>query len=249
MRKNIQLHIPKPCHEDWDTMTPIEKGRFCSGCQKQVVDFTVMSDEQLVAFFRKQPNNVCGRFLNDQLNRSIEIPRKRIPWIKYFFQFALPAVFVTSKGYAQGGVKKSERNVISNCSVKHHSRQFLPKTALLENHKIIRGVVVNEVYENIPFATVLIKGTSSLTVADSAGHFELLYRGEEEKLVLVSSRINFRETEVVIEVKNSEQLTTIVMQENIQTLDAVIVELTVRGSCRVVLGGIRTTFTRVDEMS
>jgi hypothetical protein len=25
MRKHIQLNIPKPCHENWDQMTPVDK--------------------------------------------------------------------------------------------------------------------------------------------------------------------------------------------------------------------------------
>ncbi len=250
MRKKIQLHISQPCNENWDKMTPVEKGRFCSGCQKQVVDFTGMSNEQLVAFFRKQPANVCGRFLHDQLGRNIEIPRRRIPWVKYFFQFALPAIFVTSKGYSQGFVKKLERPSMLNSAIKQPSCKFSPETALLDRHKIIRGLVVNKSNESIPFATVLIKGTTSLTVADSSGHFELLYRGVEDKLVLVSSRINFKENELIIDLKNSEQPTTIVMQENIQTLDAVIVESTIMGALTsVVVGGVSMTSRVVEEIN
>lgn len=27
--KKVNLHIPEPCHEDWDQMTPAERGHFC----------------------------------------------------------------------------------------------------------------------------------------------------------------------------------------------------------------------------
>ncbi|WP_452603321.1 hypothetical protein [Pontimicrobium sp. MEBiC06410] len=34
MRKAIQLSIPKSCHENWDAMTPKDKGRHCKVCEK-----------------------------------------------------------------------------------------------------------------------------------------------------------------------------------------------------------------------
>jgi hypothetical protein len=80
MSKNIQLTIPKPCHENWDAMTPVEKGRFCGSCQKQVVDFSTMSDRQIAEFFKKpSTGSVCGRFMSDQLDRDIELPKKEFP--------------------------------------------------------------------------------------------------------------------------------------------------------------------------
>lgn len=98
MSKNIQLTIPKPCHENWDAMTPVEKGRFCGSCQKQVVDFSTMSDRQIAEFFKKpSTGSVCGRFMSDQLDRDIELPKKRIPWFRYFFSFALPASILSLK--------------------------------------------------------------------------------------------------------------------------------------------------------
>jgi hypothetical protein len=56
--------------------------------------------------------------MEDQLNKEIEIPRKRIPWVKYFLQFLLPAFFVSYKAHAQGKVKvkTKDEKIISNCS-------------------------------------------------------------------------------------------------------------------------------------
>src|SRR5687767_10861683 len=111
MSKHIQLSIADPCHENWDTMTTAEQGRFCASCQKQVVDFTNMSDAQLAAFFKKPSNESgCGHFYQHQLDRNIEIPKKRIPWLRYFFQFALPAFFASTRATAQGSINVEKAN-------------------------------------------------------------------------------------------------------------------------------------------
>ena len=72
--KAIQITLPEPCHEDWDEMTPVERGRFCSRCQKTVIDFTKWTDEALLNFFLKDKNKTCGRFTTFQLDRNITVP-------------------------------------------------------------------------------------------------------------------------------------------------------------------------------
>lgn len=111
--KKFQLHVPEPCHEDWNEMTPEAQGKFCGACKKSVVDFTGMSDGQVAEFFKKATGSVCGRFHEDQLDRDISIPRKRIPWINYFFQITLPAFLLTMKATAQG---KATVSVPSACT-------------------------------------------------------------------------------------------------------------------------------------
>jgi hypothetical protein len=37
------VHIPKPCHEDWERMSPNQRGRHCAVCDKTVVDVTRMT--------------------------------------------------------------------------------------------------------------------------------------------------------------------------------------------------------------
>src|SRR5688572_26999961 len=144
--KKIQVQIAEPCHEDWDKMTPDEKGRFCGSCQKTVVDFTGMSDEQVFSFFRKpSTGQVCGRFHTDQLNRDFSLPQKRMPWLKYVFQFAIP-IFLTSMkcGATQGKVV-----------VKEELEYVMPG----EYVKVIKGRFTN--WQKIPlsFSTVKVKGT------------------------------------------------------------------------------------------
>jgi len=168
MRKHIQLNIPRPCHENWDQMTPVDKGRFCGSCQKQVVDFTTMNDSQLVAFFRKpSTGSACGRFMQDQLDRSIDIPKKRIPWVKYFFQFALPAFLISSKAAAQGKVI-----VAGNTGIVYDSKiDKAKKIAPVEVEKRIRGRVIDDNGEGIAYASVLLKGTTIGVATDSTGSF------------------------------------------------------------------------------
>ena len=75
MKKAIRISIPEPCHEDWNKMTPTEKGKFCAVCTKEVFDFSKSTDEELVKLAHAG-NNLCGRFRADQLEREIKLERK-----------------------------------------------------------------------------------------------------------------------------------------------------------------------------
>ena len=76
MATKIKINIPSPCHENWQAMTKVEKGRFCSSCQKKVHDFTNATDTQIIAAIDRN-DNLCGRFLKSQLDRTIEKPNQK----------------------------------------------------------------------------------------------------------------------------------------------------------------------------
>lgn len=76
MSNKINISIPEPCHENWQKMTPLKKGRFCDSCQKQVSDFTKSSDSEILRKFNSEKNS-CGRFLKTQLERDIVAQKKK----------------------------------------------------------------------------------------------------------------------------------------------------------------------------
>jgi protocatechuate 3,4-dioxygenase beta subunit len=100
MKKDISIYIPEPCHEDWRQMSPTDKGRFCQSCAKQVVDFSVMSDQQILNYMATASGGVCGRFGNDQLQRplqTIKKPMKKTWWVAV----VMPVMMVFERASAQ----------------------------------------------------------------------------------------------------------------------------------------------------
>jgi hypothetical protein len=45
--KNATIQI-QPYHENWDNMSPTDKGRLCAKCDKIVCDATQLDDSQLL---------------------------------------------------------------------------------------------------------------------------------------------------------------------------------------------------------
>lgn len=88
--KNIQ--IPNPCSENWEIMSPQEKGRFCSVCSKCVIDFTHKQPEEINQIFIENRNtSICGRFYSHQLsdnkaNKADLIKDRFFTYIPSYFQ-------------------------------------------------------------------------------------------------------------------------------------------------------------------
>ncbi len=251
MSKHIQLSIADPCHENWDEMTQAEKGRFCASCQKQVIDFTNMSDSQLATFFKKPAGgSVCGRFYHDQLERDIEIPRKRIPWVKYFFQFALPAFLVSMKATAQGKVKAK---ITAVASVKPSCNMIRGEVDVFErkiftgdtvtagikkndkvsvtNAKNISGKVINENGDPVPFASVMIKGTKIGIMSDSIGNFKIENLVLQGDIILQISSVGYDAREMLINPTDTAKI--LLIQLNQRLMGEVVITNHVMGALKV----------------
>lgn len=95
MTPNV-YHIPKPCHEDWDQMSPTEKGAFCGSCKKEVLDFTDSSNSDIRVALTSA-TNPCVRIDSQKLDELNFLEwfnylslRKQL---KYAFLFACFIVF------------------------------------------------------------------------------------------------------------------------------------------------------------
>ncbi len=235
MGKYLNIEIPQSCHENWNAMQPNAQGRHCLSCAKTVVDFTVMTDTELINFFSTKKDNVCGRFIAEQLNRDILIPKKKINWVKYFFQFALPAFLLSikpsSKIFGQQQktqatiepIKRVNTNILPEKTISKDTLVRLQQNSKIADENIVfrvggavsyksfkrmkgiilSGNVVNESGQPIPYASVLIKGTTIGTACDENGIFNLYVPNKSKELVV--SSVGMEQKEVAIKSINKSE--------------------------------------------
>ena len=150
MNSKFKITIPKPCHENWNTMTPKEKGRFCSSCSKVVVDFTKKSSEEIQDYIVENKNQrVCGHFYKKQLD-SIVI---EIPQVTFKQQLSFQKLFVLALFFVMGttlfscqykdGKKQKIENVILVDTIKKVEKE-------IETHKIERDTTSNTIKKTVP---------------------------------------------------------------------------------------------------
>lgn len=163
---NIQIKIYRPCSENWDEMTPTEKGRFCQKCSKTVIDFTRLSDGEILDIINSQKGDNCGRFSKDQLSRPLVAPTPQSLYKMYvsgklatvFFLFQLLITEVRAQ-------KKVTRTAVTT------PNQGTPKV-------IIRGTLLDfETQRPIAYRRVYLNNyqTEKLetNVTDNKGNFSM----------------------------------------------------------------------------
>lgn len=134
MNQKLNITIPKPCHEDWNSMTPDQTGRFCSSCTKSVVDFTNKSTEEIQQYFIENNGaKVCGRFKNEQINRlAIPISRRVLEQPMPFHKAFLLILFIVMG------------STLFSC--KNHNDEFVTgEPALVEDDTIQRKPMLGDV--------------------------------------------------------------------------------------------------------
>jgi len=197
-------------------MTPSDKGRFCASCQKTVIDFTNMSDRQLAEFFKKPPSSVCGRVYDDQLNKDIVMPKKRIPWVRYFFQISLPAFLISIKASAQ-----KHRTLIGDTTycTPIMGKIAMPSSEVYSENKTITGQILDDRGNKISFATVSIKNTKIAVQADAEATFKI---NAPSNSTLVFSAVGYNSKEIALNAKTTD-LTVIFETKDIALSGMVVV--------------------------
>jgi len=206
MRKAIKVNIPEPCQEDWHRMSPRDKGRHCSACNKTVMDFTSQTDEKIVKTLTNT-EQICGRFKTSQLNREMVLARKdKNNYLSLVASGVLAFMTLGSQDIlAQGSPKTVKIDSLKTPKVKGKIAQSILK------EKVVTGLVTTaEDGLPLPGAAVIVKGTSRGAQTDFDGKYsikvsvgeilEFLYVGHIDSQVIIGSS---NEYDVVLE-QNSD---------------------------------------------
>jgi hypothetical protein len=212
MSNNINISIPKPCHEEWDRFTPTQKGRFCRACKKEVIDFTNWKDEDIKHYFLSNTKSACGRFKATQLKNHSLLNQKLA-----FFNWAAVFTFF---------IMIISRNAESQVKREQVKAEQLEKKGKVIHHAgyrewKIEGVVRDQENAVLPGVNVLQKNSTYGTVTDAEGYFKITIVTNKATETLSFSFIGFNTKDTVI--YKSQNSLNIVMKVDEKALTEVVI--------------------------
>lgn len=197
MEQKFNLTISKPCSEKFNQFKQTSTGGFCNSCQKNVIDFRQMSDEQVIKYFNNKTENTCGYFSTTQLNRTIEIPEFKQPSrFKFLRVAALAFLSLTSLHTIQAQEQKPSIEIVESSKKNSEVNQQKPQEQLLA------GVVSDE-SGPLPGTNIILKGTTIGTSTNFDGEFTFP-KALKEGDVLVISFLGYATQEIKIKKEQTE---------------------------------------------
>ena len=182
MKTSMQINLKTTCDKNFNSFKETPNGGFCQSCQKEVIDFSVLSDKEVLSILKLKGKGSCGRFKGSQLNRELQKPQRnplKRSW--GLASIALLSLVVSPKAEAQS---------IENPTIEVSEQ--------IQNRYLVKGTVFDD--QNIPLvgANVVLKGSNEGVVTNFDGAFEFsrpLAAGD----VLVFSYVGFdlKEFEIV----------------------------------------------------
>ena len=168
--KKLQLILTNPCTQQWSDIERADGKHYCNKCEKNIVDLTTKSDQQLLNFFKHKTGNVCGRLLESQMNRNLMLSPSK-PGFHWLIPLALTSL-VISPALAQ----KPAPAVIQNEGPNKNPSQPLESSNTLPALRLtLKGTVLDQ---NGGKALMGVKikrfgDENILAITDSLGRFEL----------------------------------------------------------------------------
>jgi hypothetical protein len=188
MNHSLKLSIPEPCHENWANMSVTEKGKFCGACQKQVIDFTGLSDAALAEYFTKKNNTgVCGRMNAHQVNKPLlpAVPKNRL--VHYVLKFTIPALLFSCNNEVQGKVRVGEIGVVSE----PQNETVSPGNITPPKMRKITGKVTDSEGAGVAHIVVTIKNTDYSAITNERGEYTIEYAGTNNKPVIEVNQFGY----------------------------------------------------------
>ncbi|MBW0176284.1 carboxypeptidase-like regulatory domain-containing protein [Sediminibacterium sp.] len=228
---SYSLSLKKGCQQTWSAMSDKQDGKFCMQCAKLVIDFTELSDQEIIQLLSQNTRNVCARVTPEQLNRDL---RTHTPKAKRTRLAIFTGIFtMLTVENASAALHKSSVNTTlyhveepsSRLHVKSDVNAGPPTIDSTQN--IIQGKVTGANTKlPIAYATVMIKNTNVGVLTDTMGLFTIIVpeKLKAKQIELVVSSVGYVQVETKIDPKRMyEKGELIFLQPNEELLGEVII--------------------------
>jgi hypothetical protein len=189
----IKIKVADPCHENWDKMLAEERGKFCLSCQKTVVDFSRMTNDDIINYFEQNAGkSICGRIAKYQHDTPISNYRKVVtPWFNKYVAGFFMALGFYHPSNAQTAEIPFEQNNKGKIGIK-------PSSKASNNPVVIQGRVFDaQTKKVIKGAVITVDGTDIMAISDKNGNYTITIPERAQKgLVLTVVRENYTDATI-----------------------------------------------------
>jgi hypothetical protein len=207
-----KLKIENPCEQSWEKMLTTNGGKFCESCSKNVIDFTTMSDREIIQHLSITSGKLCGRLSDDQLNRVIK-DNYTATTSSLFSKVAASFLFFSmaqhTTAFASAKTKPANEFRLPLTGEETEQKQIIEGDSTIA----VRGTVLDSLTkETIPGASISISqpGFSITTSTNINGEFELKLPSELKNVVLTIKAVAYNTKEYTIDVTKPQELTCLI---------------------------------------
>ncbi len=212
MKKAYKIAIPNPCFQNWDLMEQNITGRYCISCAKNLVDFTELSDKEIVRFVNSSRGEVCGRVTSHQLNRVLQDNRASTLSNSNWFKILAGIVFAlgTKNTHSTDHVTQIKSvTTIVDTNFDNTNKQI--EISKIDSVKQVARGRVLDIESNEPLCFILVylknEPKSVKCLSDQNGNFQLAIPEQflTDTLTLAISAVGYNGTEIKVSKKHLEK--------------------------------------------
>lgn len=186
MKTTLQISIKDLCQQAYDSFSSTNLGGFCLNCNKEVIDFTGMTENELIHYFSRINGDICGRFLKGQL-KTYETKKQGamnnfLPKTAGIAGFSLLALCATPSSFAQDAAIADVSPKEQNDPITKRSGQVVQA----QRTYTAKGVVLDEENQPLPGVNVVLRGTTTGTQTDFEGKFTFPKKLDEGDVLVFS---------------------------------------------------------------
>ena len=177
MKRDYFLSIENPCEKVlWKSMENSENGKFCDLCYKNVIDFSVLSDSEIIKIIENPSRDICAKMSASQTNRLLINPSKRKN-LHLTNTITTLLVVGSANTILASEINTTKQNQIALIDNFNSFNKFSEKTLIIETDslkKTISGTIIDEnTDESLENEYVSIEGANIGVRTDTLGNFTL----------------------------------------------------------------------------
>ena len=177
MKRDYVLSIENPCEKIlWTSMENSENGKLCDLCCKNVIDFSVLSDSEIIKIIENPSRDICAKMSASQTNRLLINPSKRKN-LHLTNTITTLLVVGSANTILASEINTTKQNQIALIDNFNSFNKFSEKTLIIETDslkKTISGTIIDEnTDESLENEYVSIEGANIGVRTDTLGNFTL----------------------------------------------------------------------------